>query len=90
MFNRRCRKCCCMNNMNFNNHNNSHDCESDIIETSLRKILQGNLDDVVNHDISLGIPDKSIENDIFWDVNSWNIRPVMKEEKRNFFEIVYD
>ena len=28
--------------------------------------------------------------EIFWDVNSWNIRPVMKEEKRNFFEIVYD
>ena len=28
--------------------------------------------------------------DIFLDVNSWNIRPVMKEEKRNFFEIVYD
>ena len=28
--------------------------------------------------------------DIFWDVNSWNIRPIMKEESRSFFEIVYD
>ena len=34
MFNRRCRKYCYMNNMNFNNHNNSDDCESDMIETS--------------------------------------------------------
>ena len=43
---------------------------SNIVEASLKKILQGNLDDVVNRDISLGISDESIENDIFWDVNN--------------------
>ena len=32
--------------------------------------MQGNLEDVVNCNTSLVIPDKTIENDIFWDVNN--------------------
>lgn len=44
--------------------------DPNIVETSLRKILQGSLNDVVNRNTSLGISDKSIENDVFWDVNN--------------------
>ena len=44
--------------------------DSNLVQTSLRKILQGNLEDVVNCNTSLVIPDKTIENDIFWDVNN--------------------
>ena len=56
--------------------------DCDIVETSLRKILQGNLDDVVNRDTSLGIPDKSVENHIFWDVNNNIIIAKGKENLR--------
>lgn len=38
------------------------------IEKSLRKILLGNFDDVVNRDTSFGINEQEIENSIFWDV----------------------
>ena len=44
--------------------------DSNMIQISLRKILQGNLEDVVNSNTSLGILDKTIENNIFWDVNN--------------------
>ena len=42
----------------------------DEVETSLRNILSGNLNDIINDCTSLGIPDKEIENNIFWDVNN--------------------
>lgn len=44
--------------------------DSNIVETSLKKILQGSLNDVVNHNTSLGISDETLENDVFWDVNN--------------------
>lgn len=61
--------------------------DPNVVETSLEKILQGNLDDVVNRDTSLGIPDESIENDIFWDVNN-NI--IFVKGKENVRQICID
>ncbi len=57
------------------------------VEICLKSILQGNLNDVVNRDTSLGIPDKSIENDIFWDVNN-NI--IFVKGKENLKQICMD
>lgn len=61
--------------------------DPNMVETSLEKILHGNLDDVVNRDTSLGIPDESIENDIFWDVNN-NI--IFVKGKENLRQISID
>ena len=61
--------------------------DPNVVETSLEKILHGNLDDVVNRDTSLGIPDESIENDIFWDVNN-NI--IFVKGKENLRQISID
>lgn len=44
--------------------------DRNVVEASLEKILNGNLNDVVNRDTTLGMSDKLIENDIFWDVNN--------------------
>ena len=43
---------------------------SEQIDTSIRKILSGDFEDVISDNFSLGIPDESLENDIFWDVNN--------------------
>ena len=40
------------------------------VKHGLRRILSGDLSCVVNHDTTLGISDESIENDVFWDVNT--------------------
>ena len=54
----------------FKKYGKENKIDPNVVETSLEKILHGNLDDVVNRDTSLGIPDQLIENDIFWDVNN--------------------
>ena len=61
--------------------------DPNVVETSLEKILHGNLDDVINRDTSLGIPDGSIENDIFLDVNN-NI--IFVKGKENLRQIIID
>ena len=61
--------------------------DPNLVETSLEKIIHGNLDDVINRDTSLGIPDESIENDIFWDVNN-NI--IFVKGKENLRQIIID
>ena len=61
--------------------------DPNVIEISLENILYGNLDDVVNRDASLGIPDESIENDIFWDVNN-NI--IFVKGKENWRQMCMD
>ena len=61
--------------------------DPNLVETSLEKIIHGNLDDVINRDTSLGIPDESIENDIFWDVNN-NI--ILVKGKENLRQIIID
>lgn len=50
------------------------------VEESIKKILSGDWEDIVNWEtITLGIPDESIENDVFWDVNNNII--IVKGEK---------
>ena len=61
--------------------------DPNLVETSLEKIIHGNLDDVINRDTSLGIPDRSIENDIFLDVNN-NI--IFVKGKENLRQIIID
>ncbi len=71
----------------FKKYGKENKIDPNVVEISLEKILQGNLDDVVNRDTSLGIPDESIENDIFWDVNN-NI--IFVKGKENLRQIIID
>lgn len=61
--------------------------DRNVVEASLEKILNGNLNDVVNRDTTLGMSDKLIENDIFWDVNN-NI--IFVKGKENLRQICVD
>lgn len=41
------------------------------IEESIKKTISGNWEDIVNWEtLTLGCPDESIDNDVFWDVNN--------------------
>ena len=71
----------------FKKYGKENKIDPNVVETSLEKILHGNLDDVVNRDTSLGIPDQLIENDIFWDVNN-NI--IFVKGKENLRQICMD
>ena len=71
----------------FKKYGKENKIDPNVVETSLEKILHGNLDDVVNRDTSLGISDQLIENDIFWDVNN-NI--IFVKEKENLRQICMD
>ena len=71
----------------FKKYGKENKIDPNVVETSLEKIIHGNLDDVINRDTSLGIPDESIENDIFWDVNN-NI--IFVKGKENLRQISID
>ena len=58
------------------------------VEKSVLNLLYGNWDNVINtEDLSIGNPDESKENDIFWDVNN-NI--IIAKGKENLYQICVD